>query len=73
MVVAVVLVIPPVRVPQHPLPQSEPAAGGLDALDHRLQFLGSVDREHLAHVVAFARSRTRTAPATSVVGPIAGG
>jgi hypothetical protein len=34
MVVAVVLVFPPVGVPQHRCPQSEPAAGTVDSLDH---------------------------------------
>ena len=41
------------RIGQHLLAYRLATAVCLDAVDHGLQFLGSVDREHLAHNVAF--------------------
>ena len=41
------------RVPQHLLPKSEPAAGGVDALDHGFHFCGRVDSQQLFHLGAF--------------------
>jgi len=72
MVVVVVLGIPPVCIGQHPLAYRLATTLGLDAVDHRPQFLGSVNREHLAHVVAFLFTMLEPYQSAGVVGPIAG-
>lgn len=41
----------------------------LNAVDHRLQFLGSVDREHLAHVVEFLAPVLEPQQPAGMVGP----
>jgi hypothetical protein len=53
MVATVALVTTPLCMGQHLLACRLATALWLDAGDHRLEFLGSVDREHLAQVVAF--------------------
>ena len=53
MVATVVFGIPTVCIGQHLLAYRLATALCLDAVDHCLQFLRSVDREHLAQVVAF--------------------
>ena len=50
---AVALVTSFVRIGQHLLSYRLATAVGLDAVDHRLQLIGSVDRENFAHLVAF--------------------
>jgi len=42
-----------VRIGQHLLAYRLATDLGLDAVHHRLQFLGNLHREHLAHVVTF--------------------
>jgi hypothetical protein len=65
MVGTAVFGIPPECIGQHLLAYRLATALDLDAVEHRLQFLGSVDREHLAHVVvsAFRCSNRTSRPA----------
>jgi len=58
-----------VRIIQHLLAYRLATALGLDAVDHRLQFLGNLDREHLAHVVTFLAPVLEPNQPPGVVGP----
>jgi hypothetical protein len=65
MVGTVVLVTLPLRIGQHLLAHRLAASLGLDTVDYRLQFHGSLDRQHLRHLVAMLEPHR----AGGVVGP----
>ena len=70
MVGMIVLGIPPVCIGELLLAYRLATALCLDAVDHRLQFLGSVDRQHLAQVVAFLVPVLELHWPPGVVGPL---
>jgi hypothetical protein len=69
MVGTVALVTPPVRIGQQLLAYRLATALGLDAVDHGLQFLASVNGEHLGHFGARLVAMLELHQAAGTVGP----